>query len=63
MSRLAAEPKLFTKPLPTVAHAEWAHQRNVEAGVLIRNAEFVRQLRQQFDSLIETKLVRRLPGF
>jgi phosphatidylserine/phosphatidylglycerophosphate/cardiolipin synthase-like enzyme len=42
---------------------EWAHQRNVEAGVLIRNREFVRQLRQQFESLIEEKLVRRLPGF
>jgi hypothetical protein len=42
---------------------EWAHQRNVEAGVLIRNREFVRQLRQQFESLIEGKLVRRLPGF
>jgi phosphatidylserine/phosphatidylglycerophosphate/cardiolipin synthase-like enzyme len=42
---------------------EWAHQRNVEAGVLIRNSEFVRQLRQQFESLIEEKLVRRLPGF
>jgi phosphatidylserine/phosphatidylglycerophosphate/cardiolipin synthase-like enzyme len=42
---------------------EWAHQRNVEAGVLIRNTAFVRQLRQQFESLIEGKLVRRLPGF
>jgi phosphatidylserine/phosphatidylglycerophosphate/cardiolipin synthase-like enzyme len=42
---------------------EWAHQRNVEAGVLIRNREFVRQLRQQFESLVEGKLVRRLPGF
>ena len=42
---------------------EWAHQRNVEAGVLIKNREFVRQLRRQFESLIEEKLVRRLPGF
>ncbi len=28
---------------------EWAQQRNVEAGVLIRNADFARQLRQQFE--------------
>lgn len=42
---------------------EWAQERNVEAGVVIRNREFVRQLRQQFESLIEGKLVRRLPGF
>ena len=42
---------------------EWAQERNVEAGVLIRSREFVRQLRGQFESLIEAKLVRRLPGF
>jgi phosphatidylserine/phosphatidylglycerophosphate/cardiolipin synthase-like enzyme len=42
---------------------EWAHERNVEAGVLIRNTAFAVQLRQQFESLIERKLVRRLPGF
>jgi hypothetical protein len=42
---------------------EWAQERNVEAGVLVRSKEFVHQLRQQFDSLIEAKLVRRLPGF
>jgi phosphatidylserine/phosphatidylglycerophosphate/cardiolipin synthase-like enzyme len=42
---------------------DWAHHRNVEAGVLIRNREFVRQLRQQFESLIDARLVRRLPGF
>lgn len=42
---------------------EWAQERNVEAGVVIRNKEFVRQLRQQFESLIEGRLVRRLPGF
>ena len=42
---------------------EWAQERNVEAGVVIRSGEFVRQLRQQFESLIEARLVRRLPGF
>jgi phosphatidylserine/phosphatidylglycerophosphate/cardiolipin synthase-like enzyme len=42
---------------------EWAQERNVEAGVLVRSREFVRQLRQQFESMIEARLVRRLPGF
>jgi phosphatidylserine/phosphatidylglycerophosphate/cardiolipin synthase-like enzyme len=42
---------------------EWAQERNVEAGVVIKNKEFVRQIRHQFESLIEGKLVRRLPGF
>jgi phosphatidylserine/phosphatidylglycerophosphate/cardiolipin synthase-like enzyme len=41
---------------------EWAQQRNVEAGVLIRNTEFARQLRHQFDGLVQERLVRRLPG-
>lgn len=42
---------------------EWAQQRNVEAGVLIRDRHFVGQLRQQFDGLVQSKQVRRLPGF
>jgi hypothetical protein len=42
---------------------EWAQQRNVEAGVLVRNGEFARQLRQQFEGLVQSKQVRRLPGF
>ena len=42
---------------------EWAQQRNIEAGVLVRNAEFARQLRQQFEGLVQSKHVRRLPGF
>jgi len=41
---------------------EWAHQRNAEAGVLIRSRSFNAQLRQQFDSLVRAKLVLRLPG-
>jgi phosphatidylserine/phosphatidylglycerophosphate/cardiolipin synthase-like enzyme len=42
---------------------EWAQQRNVEAGVLLRSARFAGQLHQQFDGLIQSKQVRRLPGF
>lgn len=42
---------------------EWAQQRNVEAGVLLRNRHFADQLRQQFEGLIQSKQVRRLPGF
>ena len=41
---------------------EWAQQRNVEAGVLIRNRPFAMQLRQQFESLVQSKQVRRLAG-
>lgn len=41
---------------------EWAHQRNVEAGVLVRSRSFNAQLRQQFDSLVGARLVLRLPG-
>jgi phosphatidylserine/phosphatidylglycerophosphate/cardiolipin synthase-like enzyme len=42
---------------------EWAQQRNVEAGVLIRDRQFTGQLRHQFDGLVQSKQVRRLPGF
>ncbi len=42
---------------------EWAHQRNVEAGVLVRSQHFARQLRSQFDSLVQARAVRRVPGF
>ena len=42
---------------------EWAQQRNVEAGVLIRDRQFTSQLRQQFDGLVQCGQVRRLPGF
>ena len=42
---------------------EWAQQRNVEAGVLIRSAEFARQLRQQFEGLIQSRSVLEVPGF
>jgi phosphatidylserine/phosphatidylglycerophosphate/cardiolipin synthase-like enzyme len=42
---------------------EWAQQRNVEAGVLVRSAAFAVQLRQQFDALVQSRQVRRLPGY
>jgi phosphatidylserine/phosphatidylglycerophosphate/cardiolipin synthase-like enzyme len=42
---------------------EWAQQRNVEAGVLIRDRHFASQLRQQFDGLVQSRQVHRLPGF
>lgn len=41
----------------------WAQDRNVEAGVLVRNASFARQLRQQFEGLIQSKAVLEVPGF
>jgi len=42
---------------------EWAQQRNVEAGVLVRNPSVARQLRQQFEGLIQSRAVSELPGF
>jgi phosphatidylserine/phosphatidylglycerophosphate/cardiolipin synthase-like enzyme len=42
---------------------EWAQQRNVEAGVLVTGPAFARQVRQQFDGLVEARLVKRLAGF
>ena len=41
---------------------EWAMQRNVEAGALIRSRHFALQLRSQLDSLVGSKQVTRLPG-
>jgi len=42
---------------------EWAQQRNVEAGVLIHNAAFGRQLCQQFEALVQSGAVLEVPGF
>jgi len=42
---------------------EWAQQRNVEAGVVVRNAEFASQLRQQFEGLVQSRAVLEVPGF
>jgi hypothetical protein len=41
---------------------EWAQGRNVEAGVLVHGPQFCHQLRKQFESLVEAKQVRRVPG-
>ena len=41
---------------------EWAQQRNVEAGVLVHRPAFARDVRQQFDSLVASSQVRRVPG-
>ncbi len=41
---------------------EWAQERNVEAGVLVRSRHFNAQLRQQFESLLRAGLVVRVPG-
>lgn len=42
---------------------EWAQRRNVEAGALIRNAEFARQLRHQFEGLVQSRALLEVPGF
>jgi phosphatidylserine/phosphatidylglycerophosphate/cardiolipin synthase-like enzyme len=42
---------------------EWAQQRNLEAGALVRSRHFTRQLRSQLDSLVESGQVRRLAAF
>lgn len=42
---------------------DWAQERNVEAGALIRSRAFATQLRLQFDALVHIKAVKRLPGF
>jgi phosphatidylserine/phosphatidylglycerophosphate/cardiolipin synthase-like enzyme len=42
---------------------EWAQQRNVEAGALIRSGHFASQLRGQLEGLIRARRVTRLAGF
>jgi phosphatidylserine/phosphatidylglycerophosphate/cardiolipin synthase-like enzyme len=41
---------------------EWAQERNLEAGVIVRDAGFARALRNQFDSLIAAAKLCLLPG-
>jgi phosphatidylserine/phosphatidylglycerophosphate/cardiolipin synthase-like enzyme len=41
---------------------EWAHQKNVEAGVLVRDHQLATQIRGQFDGLVRSQQVRRVPG-
>lgn len=46
-----------------VVLGEWfRRRRNVEAGVLLHNAAFARENRHQFDSLVTSSQVRRVPG-
>lgn len=42
---------------------EWAHERNVEAGVMVRNKLFAQQLCRQFDALVDSRAVLEVPGF
>ena len=42
---------------------EWAQQRNIEAGVLLRNHYFAGQLTRQVDGLIRSNLLVRLSPF
>jgi phosphatidylserine/phosphatidylglycerophosphate/cardiolipin synthase-like enzyme len=40
---------------------EAAQERNIEVGVLLRDPEFARTLREHFDALIDSGALRRLP--
>lgn len=41
---------------------EAAQERNIEAGVLVKNAAFACALRDQFESLVASDALRRVPG-
>lgn len=41
---------------------EAAHQRNIEAGVLIANQVAARAIRSQFEMLVSQKILHRVPG-
>lgn len=41
---------------------EAAQERNIEAGVLIRDPVFARSLRYQFEILVSKALLKRVPG-
>jgi len=41
---------------------EAAHERNVEAGLLIADRQVARALRSQFETLVERGALRRVPG-
>jgi len=41
---------------------EAAHERNIEAGVLITDLMLARGVRSQFETLVTKKLLRRIPG-
>jgi phosphatidylserine/phosphatidylglycerophosphate/cardiolipin synthase-like enzyme len=41
---------------------EAAHQRNIEAGVLMTNSVIARAIRSQFEMLVTQKILQRIPG-
>ncbi|WP_334956674.1 hypothetical protein [Nostoc sp.] len=41
---------------------EAAHERNIEAGVLLTDSATAQALRLQFDSLVSHKILRPIPG-
>ncbi|MFK8185522.1 MAG: phospholipase D-like domain-containing protein [Phormidesmis sp.] len=41
---------------------EAAHQRNIEAGVLLSDSMAAKSMRSQFERLVERKILCRLPG-
>lgn len=41
---------------------EAAHQRNIEAGVLLQDTVAAKAMRSQFEMLVECKALCRLPG-
>jgi phosphatidylserine/phosphatidylglycerophosphate/cardiolipin synthase-like enzyme len=41
---------------------EAAHERNIEAGVLLTDSATAQALRSQFDSLVSHKILRPIPG-
>jgi phosphatidylserine/phosphatidylglycerophosphate/cardiolipin synthase-like enzyme len=41
---------------------EAAHERNIEAGVLIADPVAAKAMRSQFESLVDRKILRRVPG-
>ncbi len=49
--------------LTSANFTEWAQERNVEAGVLVRSPQFTMHLSAQFEGLVQSRRVRRLPGF
>jgi phosphatidylserine/phosphatidylglycerophosphate/cardiolipin synthase-like enzyme len=41
---------------------EAAHERNIEAGVLIADPVAAKAMRSQFEALVDRKILRRVPG-
>lgn len=41
---------------------EAAHERNIEAGLLLNDRQVAKALRAQFETLVERGALRRVPG-